>query len=186
MPCFVNLGKNINDQNMKILVCTLFVLPLLLSCGGGDASSNAIVEKEGPSRAAMISALDSLMGHLQKKEYDKAKDYFVLPKGASSRKVTKMLSKLIRKREISQTGIKALANEQVFQFGPINEVYGKDGLKKAKRAEVEVEKCYGINWINWQTEGSSLEVMAMWNENRFKFFRIDNLGKISAKWQKKK
>ena len=97
-----------------------------------------------------------------------------------------MLSKLIPKREISQVGIDALANEQYFQFDPIAEVYGQDGIKKAKRAEVEVEKCYGINWINWQTEGSSLEVMAMWNENRFKFFRIDNLGKISAKWQKKK
>mgnify|MGYP001186527090 CR=1 FL=1 len=170
---------------MKILVYSLFVLPLLLSCGGGEASSNAIPEKQGPSRAVMISALDSLMGHLQKKEYDKAKDYFVLPKGVSSNRVINMLSKLIPKREISKVGIDALANEQYFQFGPITEVYGQDGIKKAKRAEVEVEQCYGINWMNWQTKGSNLEIMATWDENKFTFFRIDNLGKISANWQEK-
>tara|TARA_Y100000991_G_scaffold170691_1_gene132428 strand:+ start:41 stop:559 length:519 start_codon:yes stop_codon:yes gene_type:complete len=171
---------------MKTLISLLFVLPLLFSCGGGgEASSNERALKEGPNRRTMISTLDSLIGHLQNKEYDKAKPYFVLPKGVSSRRVTNMISKLIRKKEISQVGIDALANEQYFQFGPIAEVYGKDGLKKAKRAELDVEKCFGINWTNWQTKGSNLEVMAAWDENKFKFFRIDNLGKISAKWQEK-
>ena len=171
---------------MKTLISLLFVLPLLFSCGGGgEASSNDKAVKEGPNRRTMIVALNDLMGHLKNKEYDKAKAYFVLPKGVSSRRVTNMISKLIPKKEISQVGIDALANEQYFQFGPIAEVYGKDGLKKAKRAELDVEKCFGINWTNWQTKGSNLEVMAIWDENKFKFFRIDNLGKISAKWQEK-
>ena len=168
---------------MKTLISLLFVLPLLFSCGGdGEASSNEKAVKEGPNRRTMIVALNDLMGHLKNKEYDKAKPYFVLPKGVSSRRVTNMISKLIRTKEISQVGIDALANEQYFQFGPIAEVYGKDGLKKAKRAELDVEKCFGINWT---TKGSNLEVMAAWDENKFKFFRIDNLGKISANWQEK-
>ena len=168
---------------MKTLLSLLFVLPLLFSCGEGEASSNEKAVNEGPNRRAMILALNDLLGHLQKKEYDKAKAYFVLPKGRSSRGVTNMISKLIPQREISQIGIDALTNEQYFQFGPIAEVYGKDGLKKAKRAELDVEKCFGINWMNWQTKGSNLEVMAAWDENKFKFFRIDNLGKISSKWK---
>ena len=170
---------------MKILIYLLFVVSVLFSCGRGDASSNEISEKEGPNRERMLSTLDSLIVHLQKKEYDKAKAYFVLPKGVSSRRVTNMISKLIPKREISQVGIDALANEQYFQFGTIAEVYGQDGIKKAQRIELDTAKCYGINWANWQTKSSNLEVMATWDENKFKFFRIDNLGKISANWQEK-
>ena len=97
---------------MKILIYLLFVVSVLFSCGRGDASSNEISEKEGPIRERMVSTLDSLIVHLQKKEYDKAKAYFVLPKGVSSRRVTNMISKLIPKKEISQVGIDALANEQ--------------------------------------------------------------------------
>ena len=171
---------------MKTLISLLFVLPLLFSCGGGgEASSNEKAVKEGPNRRTMIIALNDLMGHLKNKEYDKAKAYFVLPKGVSSRRVTNMISKLIPKKEISQVGIDALANEQYFQFGSIAEVYGQDGIKRAQRIELDTTKCYGINWANWQTNGSNLEVMAAWDENKFKFFRIDNLGKISANWQEK-
>ena len=165
---------------MKNLLYLLFVLPLLSSCGVDNASSNEKSVKEGPNRRTMILTLNDLMGHLQNKEFDKAKTYFILPKGVSSERVTNMLSELIPKKEISQIGINALENEKFFQFGELNEVYGDKGAKMAKRAGLDPSKCYGI-----YCEGTNLEVMAMWDEKRFKFFRIDNLGRIPANWQEK-
>ena len=131
-----------------------------------------------PNKSEMILQLNKIVDYLEAKNHKDAMKYFVVPKGLSNEKIIKYLSKLIPKKEISKEGINILKNEK-FLFGSLTNMYGQDGVKIAKKFNVDIDKCYGIST---KDHSFSLEIMAIWNDSVFNFLRIDNIGKVPSRW----
>jgi hypothetical protein len=166
---------------MKKLLIILMTISLINSCGT-DTKNDSAETAKNPDKAKMITRLNQLMDLLENENYDEAKAYFLLPEGMSNDEIIDNLSKLISRNEISKRGINILKNEK-FEFGTLKEIYGEKGIKMAERAKLDLEKCYGIQIKNLKHGRSSLEVMALWDGENFKFFRLDNIGKIPVNWE---
>jgi len=134
---------------------------LIIGCGGGSKPTQEQLGKQLTELAAALDAgdLDKAVGHMQ------------LPPGRSADEVKPMLPKLVERQEISVEGVKILLEKG--EFGPLAEVFPKDGAKRAERAEVKLEECYALRF-------ERAEVMAHWDGGQFKIFRLDDVGKITA------
>ena len=123
-----------------------------------------------PVKETMISQLYELNDLLIKNNYKEALDYIVVV-DVSEKKLLKMMPKLIKKKDISKEGIDLLnANAN---FGKVSELYGSKGKREIKRKKLDANQCFGL-----YIEKSNIEVMALWKDNKFLFFRLDNIGKL--------
>ena len=127
------------------------------------------IKKQGPTKELMIQTLFEVNELLVNKNYEKASNYFLLPQGLSQEEINSELSKLIELKEISKDGIENLEKKGV--YGKVIDIYQNKGQKEISKKQLDPENCYGILLANtW------VEVMALWENESFKFFRIDNIG----------
>ena len=145
-----------------VLVCLL-----TLPCFSQEAEESATSE---PIKAACLQTLKDFFQLLIDAEYEAASEHLILPADFKP----EMLKDLLSRQEISQAGIEIL--ERSAEFGLASTVFGaKRAEYFANRAGVEVENCYGFNH---ETDAATAEVIGLWDGSRFKFFRIDDIGKL--------
>ncbi|MCI5055078.1 MAG: hypothetical protein MRY83_03160 [Flavobacteriales bacterium] len=126
---------------------------------------------QNPSKEIMIDQLYEVFEALDKKEFSQATKHFLIPESVGEQKAMQALSTFIEKKEISNSGIKVLAEHG--EYGPLELVFPERGKAKADRAGVDIKKCYGYRY-------QEANVMGLWESGKFKFFRMDDLGKIES------
>ena len=154
----------------KLPVLTIFGVAtcLLLS----PALVRPSCAQDEPSQQVMIKTLSEFWDLLEQKDHVAASEFLVLPPNFKP----EMLSVFAERRELSREGIECL--EQKGSYGKAVDLYGQDRANLfAERANVDVEKCYGILL---ETEGVSAEVVGFWNGNRFKLVRVNNVGQLTS------
>lgn len=145
---------------MKKLLFILLLIPMIgfISC---DIK---------PGKEIMISELYELNDLLTNNNYKEALGSF-FTSDLSEEKLLKMMPKLVKKKEISEKGIDFLKANAT--FGKVSELYGSKGKRQMKRKKLDTNQCFGL-----YIEKSNVEVMALWKDNKFLFFRLDNIGKL--------
>jgi hypothetical protein len=161
---------------MKKLLLILLCLPLI---GFGQSVKH-------PTKELMINTLYKLHDELRNKNYENAIEYVFfndslflvnnglefIPDTEKKRRISQM-PRLIELNEISERGIQILSSNAV--FGKVTDVY-EDTERRLSQIKVRgliANKCFGLNIDN-----TSLEVMAIWRNNKFLFYKLDNIGKL--------
>ncbi|MFV1958996.1 MAG: hypothetical protein ACC662_06240 [Planctomycetota bacterium] len=157
---------------------------LLGACGddasrSGDpepASSSAASQSDDPAapaaapdQDALVQVLRDLLAALEADDAGKAVGFLAIPSSMSEESARKAVGSWIRRREISAGGIDLLAANG--RFGLLADVFGAEGGSWAKRAGVDVAKCYGLAL-------GDAAVASFWNGKTFKILRIDDVGKL--------
>lgn len=123
-----------------------------------------------PTREALIAVLRSVAQQLESGQFEAAADFFWLPPDFKP----SMLRGLIEKQEISRAGVARLASEAT--FGTALERFGAERATAfAQRAAVKVADCYGFYH---EAGGVTAEVIAVWENGKFKLLRLDDVGKL--------
>jgi len=133
--------------------------------------TDSVKKNSIPSKELMISALRELYSLLEAKNYESAVSLFIEIEGVSQEELQTDLSSFIEKKEISASGIDILENKAV--FGKVVDLYGEKGKREIEKKNLNSKKCYGLF-----IPGTIIEVMALWDKTSFKFFRMDNVGKL--------
>ena len=162
---------------MKKLLLILLCVPLI---GFGQSVKH-------PTKELMINTLYELHDELRNKNYENAIEYFFfgddslflvnsglefIPDTEKKRRISQM-PRLIELNEISERGIQILSSYAV--FGKVTDVY-EDTERRLSQIKVRgliANKCFGLNIDN-----TSLEVMAICRNNKFLFYKLDNIGKL--------
>lgn len=148
-----------------IFLVSAFSLPICASCQDAPANPKSEATKE-----KLIETLDSVLPLLANKDFEKAAEYFVLPTNFQP----KMLDGFIDRRELSLSGIRILEQDAI--FGRASEVFSAERAQAfAARAGVDVSICFGFNH---ETQAATAEVLAAWENGRFKLVRLDDVGKL--------
>jgi hypothetical protein len=167
---------------MKKLLLILLCLPLI---GFGQSVKH-------PTKELMINTLYKLHDELRNKNYENAIEYVFfndslflvnnglefIPDTEKKRRISQM-PRLIELNEISERGIQILSSNAV--FGKVTDVY-EDTERRLSQIKVRgliANKCFGLNIDN-----TSLEVMAIWRNNKFLFYKLDNIGKLEFDMRK--
>lgn len=132
-------------------------------------------EPQEPSKGQLIDTLTLAWQAIDEERWQDAEQYFVVPANSDP----SMLAALIKNRELSLAGIRILEQEGEF----INAIaaFGEQRAQAlAERAAVDVRQCYGIVFA---TEEVTAEIMAVWQSERFKLVRVDDVGKLEPKPQ---
>jgi len=148
---------------MKHFIPTVLLAAFALLAGGCDSKQ--------PTKENAVQLLKDAYAALSSGNYDKAKDYFVLPANASADDVKKNLGRLIEIKEISPEGIDILADKG--KWGKIKDVSAKE-TERAKKLNLPEDECYGLYY-----EGA--EVALHWDGKKFRLFRLDDVGKLVKK-----
>ena len=146
---------------MSRILAVLLAGLWLMGCGGGAK----------PTQEQLGKQLTELAAALESGDLDKALNTMMLPPGRSVDELKPMLPKLVERKEISSDGVKLLLAKGT--FGKLVDIFPEHGGKRAERAGLKAEECYGMRL-------DPGEVMAHWDGSSFKIFRLDDVGKISA------
>ncbi len=139
-------------------------------CAGQETAASA--QQSAPTKAKMISDLKQIFELMEKKQFEPASEFFLLPPNFKP----EMLDGFIDRQEISLSGIQRLEKEA--KFGSAIEVFGPQrGKYFADKAGTDPAKCFGFNH---EVGGTAAEVLAIWNGSKFTFIRIDDVGKLPA------
>ncbi|MEM0995677.1 MAG: hypothetical protein AAGN35_01295 [Bacteroidota bacterium] len=143
---------------------TFFALLLL------TAAFIATADKPRPTKKQMVSQLKAVCQLILDEDYAAAADQFILPAGMSPERSREALAGLVTKREISLSGIDILKTEGT--FGPLKEIFPERGPRWMERSAIATAgDCYGLAYKN-------AEVAGFWTGKQFKFFRMDDVGKL--------
>ncbi len=155
-------------------IATLFLVALalpLLGCGdsGGGGGGSAAA----PTKASMVSHLESLMAAIEGKKWDEAAGYLSTGKGMPSRDdVPEALAGLVKKREISAAGIAILAEKGTFGTLADAIASGTQGKGLAKRRGVPEAECYALHF------GDAF-VAVHASGDGLKLLELDDVGKLN-------
>ena len=123
-----------------------------------------------PTQEAALEVLRKASLALEAKNYPEASNYFKIPAGMAPKKVTRLLSKMVEKREVSSAGVEKLAKNP--KWGKLEEVFGsKRAQGWTKRTGVPLNDCYGLGM-------EPAEVGLYWDGSRFLIIRLDDVGKL--------
>ncbi len=123
-----------------------------------------------PTQETALEVLRKASLALEAKNYQEASTYFKIPVGMSPKKVARLLSKMVEKREVSSTGVEKLAKNP--KWGKLEEVFGsKRAQGWASRNQVPLTDCYGLGM-------EPAEVGLYWDGARFLIIRLDDVGKL--------
>lgn len=154
-------------QFPKTVLCLSALLTALIGCG---KASEMTRETAQPAKAQMIADLQTIHELLSNGEYMTAAEHFKGPEAVSQERVAKAMKGWLKKREISAHGIDVL--DEKGTFGKLNDVFPEEAGDWMKRNEVTyAEACYGLGYKN-------AEVAAIWDGDKFTFFRLDDVGKL--------
>ncbi len=182
----VSLSAIVTVSRLQFPVVNCLIAGVFLLGGGqvhaqlGNTAQTA--EIVTPSKTAMVQSLTTLFQSLQKRDFETAKQYVVLPEifkpemfDEFVKRSPPMLDGMISRQEFSLAGVTCLENEA--KFGTAAEVFGTERAKFfAGKAGREVSECFGFNH---ETSTGTGEVIAHWNGKLFKLVRLDDVGKIS-------
>lgn len=144
-----------------------FTLPTFAHCQDRAERSGAVASKE-----MLIETLDSLFPLLASGDFQKASEYFILPPNFKP----EMLERFIELQELSLNGIRVLERDAT--FGRATDIFGAERAQAlADRARVDVSACFGFKH---QTQAATAEVLAVWKDETFKLFRLDDVGKLQT------
>ena len=146
---------------MKRILTLTLASAFIVACGGGGGQ---------PTQEQLAKQLTELATALEGGDMDKAADHMMVPPGRSIDEMKPMLPKLLEKKEISSAGVKILLEKG--KFGKLADVFPDNAGKRAERAGVKLEECYGLRL-------DPAEVMAHWDGSKFKLFRLDDVGKLT-------
>jgi hypothetical protein len=165
-----------------IMSCLLL---FLLSFTAADRKTNSVqhpqmVSTDTPSKQLFIRELRELYTLLTDSNYSKAREYVVHFGEIDDKEFAEACRGLLEMKEISSSGIDSL--EKNAKFGKLLDVYGKRGqsiLDKVNRTlpdthQLNPENCYGL-----YIELTIIEVMAAWDGQHFRLFKLDNVGKLN-------
>ncbi|WP_124981473.1 hypothetical protein [Nonlabens xiamenensis] len=162
-------------KRISIIFLFLLLIPSFgfnsIHSGDDHATSNDELKKNQPTKELMISTLTDLFTALEKEDYASAKEYLLFPENVPDEVLIPAMSKLIERKEISLEGIHIL--DTMGTFGKVVDLYGDSGQTKIEAQNLDPDSCYGL-----YIESSSVVVMAQWDEKSFKFFQVDNIGKL--------
>ena len=166
---------------MKKLLLILLSVTLIFSC----AEKKEKNETTNPTKELMINTLYKLHDELKNKNYDNSIKYiiftdslFLANRGVEftdtvRKRLISSMSRLIELNEISERGIQILSSDAV--FGKVTDVYQDIERRKRQieRLRLIENQCFGL-----YIENTGIEVMAVWRNNKFLFYKLDNIGKL--------
>ncbi|MCA9263787.1 MAG: hypothetical protein KDA60_08045 [Planctomycetales bacterium] len=127
---------------------------------------------DGPTKAALVQTLKTVLPLLESKDFAAASNHFVLPANFKP----EMLDGFLSRGEVSASGIAILEADAT--FGTAVEVFGQERAEAfAGRAKKPVDALYGFNHTSGEATG---EVLAWWDGQQFKLARLDDVGKLTA------
>ena len=166
---------------MKKLLLILLSVTLIFSC----AEKKEKKETTNPTKELMINTLYELHDELKNKNYENSIEYFIFTDSlflanrgveltdTERKSFISSMSRLIELNEISERGIQILSSDAV--FGKVTDVY--QDLERRKRQIESLRlienQCFGL-----YIENTGIEVMAVWRNNKFLFYKLDNIGKL--------
>jgi len=134
---------------------------------------------EQASKAFMIQTLRDLHSLLLDSNYIEAKDYFLHTENMDKKTSKEAFSHMLEMKELSASGIDSLEKHAI--FGKVLDLYGQTGIRGIKKHDdgfpnspkLNPDNCYGL-----YIPLTIIEVMAVWDGKGYKFFRLDNVGKL--------
>lgn len=152
----------------------LVLIPVVLLTFNVSATRVAAFQDNAaakPSKATMIANLKTIVKFIEEKKYDEASQFFFLPPGFKP----EMMSMLVDNKEISSGGVAVLEKSAKFAAG--GELYSETRLTYlAEKYSADKSKSYGFLH---KTKDAEAEVLGEWSGTSFKFFAMDNVGKLS-------
>ena len=159
---------------MKKLLLLLLYVPLIFSCGEKKEKKETTI----PTKELMINTLYKLHDELKSKNYENTTEYFIYTDSLFLTNRGVEFTDTQRKRFISsmsvdfipERGIQILSSDAV--FGKVTDIY-KDIERRKRQIESRgliENQCFGL-----YIENTDIEVMAVWSNNKFLFYKLDNI-----------
>jgi hypothetical protein len=126
--------------------------------------------ESGPPRAMFVAQLEALAARIVAGDEVAVRASLVAPPTMPEPQVMELVRALIRQGGVTVEGAKAL--ETGGQYGLLGRVFPMAGPDEAKRLQVDPRSCYALKLRD-------TEIMAHWDGARFRFFRLDNIGKAA-------
>jgi hypothetical protein len=162
-------------RNKRFLFRSLATVVVFLACLfevalAQEKPQATAVEK--PNKQQLIETLKSYLSKLKSEDYEGAASHLVIPSDIEFK--PKMIKGFENSENISLPGIERLAKEA--KFGRSKDQFGESLVKRyASLVGADVTETYGFKF---KAEDGTAEVIAKWQDGKFKLIRIDDIRRI--------